>query len=87
MSESFKNWRVCLIREEELRNIIIRCIINQVLNKKEIDELKIILIEDYINEKVKTIENANRSCKEIGDISSVPTNQRRLTNLGTFRHM
>jgi len=89
MSESFKNWRG--MSDSGGRRIKKTLLLDassiKFLNKKEIDELKkIILIEDYINEKIKTIENANTDLvRKIGDISSVPTNQRRLTNLGTFR--
>ena len=90
MSESFKNWRG--MSESGGRRIKRTLMVDagsvRFLDDEEIDRLsEIELIADYVREKVSAVK-VSRSMKasELGEaLARVPANQRRLTNLGTFR--
>lgn len=81
MNESFTNWRGMTEsggrRIKRSINIDIKSI--KFLNNDEIDKFKgYKLLTDYINDKCNEIKLAN-SCEDI------PVNQKRITNIGTFR--
>ena len=90
MSESFKNWRG--MSESGGRRIKRTLMIDagsiRFLDDEEIDRLsEVELIADYVREKASAVK-VSRSMKasELGEaLARVPANQRRLTNLGTFR--
>ncbi|MFV0600272.1 MAG: mechanosensitive ion channel family protein [Brachymonas sp.] len=90
MSESFKNWRG--MSESGGRRIMRTLQIDagsiRFLSDEEIDRLgQIRLLADYIQEKRSAIRISRAmAASELGpEMGSVPTNQRRLTNIGTFR--
>jgi miniconductance mechanosensitive channel len=81
VSESFNNWKGMEEsggrRIKRHLNIDVKSI--HFLSEKEIDAFsKVRLISDYMKDKKEEIKNQNPN----GDI---PANQRRLTNIGTFR--
>lgn len=83
VSETFKNWRG--MRESGGRRIKRAINIDQssihFLNKDEEKHLrKFILINDYLANKDKELEEWNSQRKDVD-----PLNSRRLTNIGTFR--
>lgn len=90
MSESFKNWRG--MQESGGRRIKRTLMIDagsiRFLSDAEIERLgKVELIADYMREKGDAVK-ISRAMKlhELGDVrGAVPANQRRLTNIGTFR--
>ena len=90
MSESFKNWRG--MSESGGRRIKRTLMIDagsiRFLTDEEIERLgQIALIADYVHEKASAVK-ISRSMKasELGEaLARVPANQRRLTNIGTFR--
>ena len=90
MSESFKNWRG--MSESGGRRIKRTLMIDagsiRFLDDEAIDRLsEVELIADYVREKASAVK-VSRSMKasELGEaLARVPANQRRLTNLGTFR--
>ena len=90
MSKSFKNWRS--MSESGGRRIQRRLQIDansvRFLMDVEIDRLsQIKLLADYLNEK-RTAVHISRAMviSELGpEMGNVPLNQRRLTNIGTFR--
>ena len=90
MSESFKNWRG--MSESGGRRIKRTLMIDagsiRFLSDEEIERLgQIALIADYVREKSSAVK-ISRSMKasELGEaLARVPANQRRLTNVGTFR--
>ncbi|MFD1710804.1 mechanosensitive ion channel [Ottowia sp. GY511] len=90
MSESFKNWRG--MSESGGRRIKRTLMIDagsiRFLTDEEIERLgQITLIADYVHEKASAVK-ISRSMKasELGEaLARVPANQRRLTNIGTFR--
>lgn len=80
-SNSFTNWKGMTESggRRIKRNISIDMDFIHFLSEKEIEYLKKFnLLKDYIEEKLAEISNANASEKEI-------VNQRKLTNIGTFR--
>jgi miniconductance mechanosensitive channel len=90
MSESFKNWRG--MSESGGRRIMRTLQIDagsiRFLCDEEIDRLgQIRLLADYIQEKRSAIHISRAmAASELGpEMGSVPINQRRLTNIGTFR--
>ncbi len=90
MSESFKNWRG--MSESGGRRIKRTLMIDagsiRFLSDEEIDRLsQIELIANYVRDKASAVK-ISRSMKasELGEaLARVPANQRRLTNIGTFR--
>ncbi len=81
-SKSFKNWRGMQEGDGRRikRNLLLDMTHVHFLLKKDIDKLrKIELLTPYLDAKVTELETAN------ADKGKVGANQRRLTNLGTFR--
>lgn len=89
VSESFINWRG--MQESGGRRIkrTLRLDGDSVrfLTPADIERLRhIALLRPYMDDKVDELEHANLlRAQRLGDLSSEPANQRRLTNLGTFR--
>jgi len=85
ISDSFKNWRG--MQESGGRRIKRSIFIDQnsicFLSDEKITKLqKLRLLGEYIAAKENELESWNNA---LGEAISVPANQRRLTNLGTFR--
>ena len=90
MSESFKNWRG--MQESGGRRIKRSLMIDagsiHFLTDEQIERLgDVNLIADYVKEKSDAVKISRAMrLRELGEVlGSVPTNQRRLTNIGTFR--
>lgn len=85
MSESFKNWRG--MQESGGRRIMRNLLLDQnsvrFLDSEEIARLgRFALLHDYLEHKQDELGEWNR---RLGEKGLAPLNQRRLTNLGTFR--
>lgn len=85
ISESFKNWRG--MRESGGRRIKRALLLDQTsvhfLAPEEIERLRhIALLKDYLDRKQEEISAWNA---RLGAVGKVPVNQRRVTNIGTFR--
>jgi len=89
MSYSFKNWRGMSESggRRIKRTILIDASSVKFIEKSDVDELKnISLINNYLSEKSISISDSNKElAQKSQDFFSKPANQRRLTNLGTFR--
>ena len=90
MSESFKNWRG--MSESGGRRIKRTLMLDagsiHFLSDEQIERLgQIALIADYIKEKASAVKiSRGMKARELGEaLAQVPANQRRLTNVGTFR--
>ncbi|HRN74705.1 mechanosensitive ion channel domain-containing protein [Ottowia sp.] len=90
ISESFRNWRG--MQESGGRRIKRALMIDadsiDFLSDEQIERLRRIeLIADYMQEKANAVKISRAmKLRELGDVMGrVPTNQRRLTNIGTFR--
>ncbi|MBY4597053.1 mechanosensitive ion channel family protein [bacterium BD-1] len=90
MSESFKNWRG--MSESGGRRIKRTLTLDagtiHFLSDEQIERLgEIELIADYIREKASAVKiSRGMRARELGEaLARVPANQRRLTNIGTFR--
>ncbi len=90
MTESFKNWRG--MSESGGRRIKRSLMLDagtiHFLDEDEIERLsRIALIADYMRDRDAALHEARRAQRrELGEIlAEVPANQRRLTNIGTFR--
>lgn len=89
MSESYKNWRG--MQESGgrriKRSIRIDATTVRFLTHEEIAQLRdIALIRPYIEDKLGAVEQTNLHLRgRLGSLAEVPLNQRRLTNIGTFR--
>ena len=90
MSESFINWRG--MSESGGRRIKRMLMLDtgsiHFLSDEEIERLgQIALIADYIQEKANAVKiSRGMKARELGEaLARVPANQRRLTNIGTFR--
>ena len=84
-SESFRNWRHMFESggRRIKRNLRIDASTVRFLTDAEIHELRrYALIRDYLDGKQVELEEANRG---LGELTEVPVNRRRLTNIGTFR--
>lgn len=84
LEHSFKNWRNMYgIGRRIKRSIHINTSSIRFLTDEEIETFKrFVLLRDYITEKVAELEEFNA---RYGDDPSMIINQRRLTNIGTFR--
>lgn len=85
ITESFKNWRGMFDSggRRIKRSLFINASTVHFLSEEEIDDLaEIRLLEDYLSQKEEEVEKWNQALGEKGRIAA---NQRRLTNLGTFR--
>jgi len=89
MSESFRNWRG--MSESGGRRIkrVIRLDAGSVcfLKPEDMERLQhIALLRPYLEQKLQELDGANSTAsRTLGDLAKAPANQRRLTNLGTFR--
>ncbi len=85
ITESFKNWRGMFDSggRRIKRSLFINASTVHFLSEQEIDSLgEIRLLEDYLARKEAEVDKWNEALGEKGRIAA---NQRRLTNLGTFR--
>ena len=85
MSESFKNWRG--MREFGGRRIKRTLKIDtssvRFLDDQDIERfMQISLLRPYLEGKIQDVSNTNQA---LGEQACIPTNKRRLTNMGTFR--
>lgn len=89
MSESFRNWRG--MSESGGRRIkrVLRLDTGSVrfLTPEDIHRLQhIALLQPYLEAKLREVEGTNSELmRQLGELARDPANQRRLTNLGTFR--
>jgi miniconductance mechanosensitive channel len=89
MSESFRNWRG--MAESGGRRIkrTLRLDTGSVrfLEAADLERLsRIALLQPYLERKRREVEDTNITLvQRLGDLAQQPANQRRLTNLGTFR--
>lgn len=84
-SESFRNWRQMFESggRRIKRTLRIDAGTVRFLTESEIAELRrYALIRDYLDGKQIELEETNR---RLGELTEVPANRRRLTNIGTFR--
>ena len=89
MSESFKNWRGMFSSggRRIRRSLRLDTTSVRFLTPEEIAHLsRIALLRPYMEGKCADVQQFNHERRErLGDMASEPANQRRLTNLGTFR--
>ena len=89
MSESFKNWRGMFSSGGRRIKRMLRLDTNRVrfLTPEEIDRLaRIALLQPYLDGKKQDVLQTNAALRErLGEHAVEPANQRRLTNIGTFR--
>ena len=89
MSESFKNWRGMFSSGGRRIKRMLRLDTNLVrfLTAEEIDRLaRIALLQPYLEGKKQEVQHTNAALRErLGEYAVEPANQRRLTNIGTFR--
>ena len=89
MSESFKNWRGMYSAGGRRIKRMLRLDTNLVrfLSPQEIDRLaRIALLQPYLSGKKHDVQQTNDALRErLGEHAAEPANQRRLTNIGTFR--
>ncbi|MDY0108244.1 MAG: mechanosensitive ion channel family protein, partial [Giesbergeria sp.] len=89
MSESFKNWRGMFSSGGRRIKRMLRLDANLVrfLTTEEIDRLaRIALLKPYLEDKKQDVQQTNAARREhLGEDAVEPANQRRLTNIGTFR--
>lgn len=89
MSESFRNWRG--MQESGGRRIkrTLRLDAASVrfLRPEDVDRLRhIAILRPYLEQKLREVEGTNHELgRQLGELAKDPANQRRLTNLGTFR--
>ena len=84
-SESFRNWRHMFESggRRIKRTLRIDASTVRFLEEDEIHALRrYALLRDYLDGKTVELEETNR---RLGELTSVPANRRRLTNIGTFR--
>lgn len=89
VSESYKNWRGMSESggRRIKRSLWIDASTVRFLTEQEIDKLDdIALIHDYLLLKQDEVHSTNAARQKVlGEMATVPANQRRLTNIGTFR--
>lgn len=89
VSESYKNWRGMSESggRRIKRSLWIDASTVRFLTDQEIDKLDdIALIHDYLLTKQDEIQRTNQTRQKVlGEVATLPANQRRLTNIGTFR--
>ena len=89
MSESFKNWRGMFSSGGRRIKRTLRLDANVVrfLAEDEIERLsRIALLRPYLEGKKHDVQQTNQALRErLGEHAVEPANQRRLTNIGTFR--
>lgn len=85
ITESFKNWRGMFDSggRRIKRSLFINASTVHFLSEEEVDALsEIRLLEEYLSKKEEEVEKWNQA---LGEKGRIVANQRRLTNLGTFR--
>ncbi len=89
MSESFKNWRGMFSSGGRRIRRALRLDTNSVrfLTEAEIEHLsRIALLRPYLKGKLRDVQQTNAALQaQLGAQALEPANQRRLTNIGTFR--
>ena len=90
MTESFKNWRGMTESggRRIKRSLMLDASTIRFLDEAEVDRLaRVALIASYLADKREAVRVAHETrIAELGDaLAEVPTNRRRLTNIGTFR--
>ena len=89
MSESFRNWRGMSEAggRRIKRTIRLDAASVRFLEPPDIDRLKhIAIVRPYLERKLQEVQGTNTELSQkLGDLAKDPANQRRLTNLGTFR--
>jgi miniconductance mechanosensitive channel len=89
MSESYRNWRGMSLSggRRIKRSLSLDVSSVHFLSEREIAALsRITLLESYLKHKVSTLLQANDSLhKQLGEQAGALANERRLTNIGTFR--
>lgn len=89
MSESFKNWRGMFSSGGRRIRRALRLDTNSVrfLTEAEIERLsRIALLRPYLEGKLRDVQQTNAALQaQLGAQALEPANQRRLTNIGTFR--
>ncbi len=84
-SESFRNWRHMFESggRRIKRTLRIDASTVRFLTEQEIEALRrYALLGEYLDGKQQELEESNR---QLGELSAIPANRRRLTNIGTFR--
>jgi len=89
MSESYRNWRGMFSSGGRRIKRTLRLDMNSVrfLEPADLDHLRdIAIIRPYMETKLRDVADTNSALsQQLGDLANGPANQRRLTNLGTFR--
>jgi miniconductance mechanosensitive channel len=89
MSESFKNWRGMFSSggRRIKRTLRLDATMVRFLSEDEIERLsRIALLRPYLEGKKHDVQQTNQALRErLGEHAVEPANQRRLTNIGTFR--
>ncbi len=89
MSESFKNWRGMQQSggRRIKRTLRLDAASVRFLKPDDVDRLRhIAILQPYLEKKLQDVEGTNLELKRtLGELAQAPANQRRLTNLGTFR--
>ncbi len=89
MSESFRNWRSMFGSGGRRIKRTIRLDTSSVrfLAPTDVERLRhIALIQPYMERKLQEVQGTNEALgRTLGELAGDPANQRRLTNLGTFR--
>jgi miniconductance mechanosensitive channel len=89
MSESFRNWRGMSESggRRIKRTLRVDAASVHFLDREQIDRLmKIAVLRPYMSARLNEVEKTNADrVTQLGELASAPANQRRLTNLGTFR--
>lgn len=89
MAESYRNWRGMFSSggRRIKRSLLIDMNSVRFLEPEDIDNLRsIALIRPYMEDKLRSVAETNSAlAAQLGELAKDPANQRRLTNLGTFR--
>ena len=89
MSESFRNWRGMSESggRRIKRTLRLDAASVRFLEPDDVERLRYIAyIKPYLEQKLQDVEGTNKELsQQLGELAKDPANQRRLTNLGTFR--
>jgi miniconductance mechanosensitive channel len=89
MSDSFRNWRGMSESggRRIKRTLRLDAASVRFLEPEDVDRLRYIAyIKPYLEQKLQDVEGTNKELShQLGELAQDPANQRRLTNLGTFR--
>lgn len=84
-SESYRNWRYMFESggRRIKRTLRLDAASIRFLSDQEVADLqRFALLKDYLAQKERELKESNQ---QLGELAKVPTNRRRLTNIGTFR--